>query len=119
MSLPTHAKSRSATAAVASAALLLGAPLLAHAYVGLFTRYMADDYCTAAALRQAGLLAMQKALYVGWSGRFSFTLAAGLVETLGAGVVPYLPALVLAAWVAALVWAASQFGLSRVGALLL
>jgi hypothetical protein len=107
------------TAAVAFAALLLGAPLLAHAYMGLFTRYMADDYCTAAMLRQAGLLGMQRALYVGWSGRFSFTLAVALVETFGAGVAAYLPALVLAAWLAALVWAASQFGLSRVGALLL
>jgi hypothetical protein len=119
MSLPTRAKSRAATAAAALAALLLGAPLLAHAYVGLFTRYMADDYCTAAMLRQAGLLGMQRALYVGWSGRFSFTLAAGLVETLGAGVVPYLPAVMLAAWLAALVWAASQFGLGGTGALLL
>jgi len=117
MKPPTHAKIRAGAAA--TAALLLGAPLLAHAYVGLFTRYMADDYCTAAILRQAGLLGMQRALYVGWSGRFSFTLVVGLVETLGAGVAAYLPALMLAAWVAALTWAAAQFGLSRTAALLL
>jgi hypothetical protein len=119
MSHTSRVRSWAATAAGAVVALLLAAPLLAHAYVGLFTRYMADDYCTAAALRQAGLLGMQREFYLGWSGRFSFTLTAGLVETLGAGVVPYLPAVVLAAWLAALAWAASQFGLRPTAALLL
>lgn len=118
MSLPRHVRERAAAVAGALAALSLAAPLLAHAYVGLFTRYMADDYCTAAVLRQAGLLGMQREFFLGWSGRFSFTLAAGLVEALGAGVVPYLPALMLAAWLAALAWAASQFGLRRAAAIL-
>jgi hypothetical protein len=122
MSLPAHAR-RWATAraalAYASAALLLSAPLLAHAYVGLFTRYMADDYCTAAALRLSGLLGMQRHFYVEWSGRFSFTLTVGLVETLGTAVVPYLPAALLASWLAALTWAAEGFGLRRPAAFLL
>lgn len=119
MSNSARAKSQAAAVAYALGALLAGGPLLAHAYVGFFTRYMADDYCTAAMLRRAGLLGMQKALYVGWSGRFSFTLAVGLVESLGPSVVPYLPAFVLAAWLAALWWAASQFGPGRARALLL
>src|ERR1051326_9015731 len=66
---------------------LLATPLLAHAYLGFFTRYMADDYCTAASARD-GLLAMQKHFYLGWSGRFAFTFTIGLVESLGVWVVP-------------------------------
>ena len=123
MTPPTPARKPAATPAAAAAyavsTLLLAAPLLAHAYVGLFTRYMADDYCTAAALRAEGLLGMQRVFYLGWSGRFSFTLTAGLVEMLGTAVVPVLPAFMLAAWLAALVWAASQFGLGRRDACLL
>jgi hypothetical protein len=121
MSPPTHARGWAAAraAARAAAAVLLAAPLAAHAYVGLFTRYMADDYCTAAALRLAGLLGMQRHFYAEWSGRFSFTLTVGLVETLGTAVVPYLPAALLAAWLAALAWAARGFGLRpRAGFLL-
>ena len=70
---------------------LLAAALAAHAYVGLFARYMADDYCTAGTVRTAGLLETQRHFYLAWSGRFSFTWTVSLVELLGTGVVPYLP----------------------------
>jgi hypothetical protein len=97
---------------------LLATPLLAHAYLGFFTRYMADDYCTAASARD-GLLAMQKHFYLGWSGRFAFTFTIGLVESLGVWVVPFLPGVLIAAFVAALAWAVSQFGCKWPAALLL
>jgi hypothetical protein len=97
---------------------LLATPLLAHAYLGFFTRYMADDYCTAASAR-GGLLAMQKHFYLGWSGRFAFTFTIGLVESLGVWVVPFLPGVLIAALVAALAWAVSQFGCKWPAALLL
>lgn len=97
---------------------LLATPLLAHAYLGFFTRYMADDYCTAASARD-GLLAMQKHFYLGWSGRFAFTFTIGLVESLGAWVVPFLPGVLTAALVAALAWAVAQFGCKWPAALLL
>lgn len=84
---------------------LLAAALAAHAYVGLFARYMADDYCTAGTVRTAGVLETQRHFYLAWSGRFSFTLAVSLVELLGTGVVPYLPLAALAGWVAATAWA--------------
>lgn len=87
---------------------LLAAALAAHAYVGLFARYMADDYCTAGAVRVLGLLGTQRHFYIAWSGRFSFTLTIGLVELLGTGVVPYLPFAALVCWVAATAWAVYQ-----------
>jgi hypothetical protein len=84
---------------------LLGLTLAAHAYVGFFTRYMADDYCTAGTVRTAGLLGTQRHFYLAWSGRFSFTLTISLVELIGTAVVPYLPLAALVCWFAATTWA--------------
>jgi hypothetical protein len=73
----------------AALSVILTLTLAAHAYIGFFSRYVADDYCTAATVRTAGLLLTQKHFYVSWSGRFSFTLKVSLVELLGTRVVPY------------------------------
>jgi len=81
-----------------------GLPLGAYAYLGLFSRYAGDDYCTAGQLVEKGLIDMQIELYRAWSGRFSFTFVVGLVELLGANVVMLLPALALVAWVVVLGW---------------
>ena len=91
--------------AAAALTALLGLTLAAHAYVGLFARYMADDYCTAGTVRTAGLLGTQRHFYLAWSGRFSFTLTVSLVELFGTGVVPYLPLAALVCWLAATTWA--------------
>lgn len=91
-------------AAAVAVVALLAAALAAHAYVGLFARYMADDYCTAGTVRTAGLLGTQRHFYLAWSGRFSFTLTVSLFELLGTGVVPYLPLAALVCWVAATGW---------------
>ena len=82
----------------------LGLPLLVYGYLGLFSRYAADDYCTAGQLVQNGLLGMQAELYRGWSGRFSFTFFVGLAELIGSSAVMVLPMLALVAWVAASMW---------------
>jgi hypothetical protein len=94
---------------------LLAVALSAHAYVGFFTRYMADDYCTAATVRTAGLLATQRHYYFAWSGRFSFTLTVSFVELLGTGVVPFLPAAALLCWLAATTWAVYEFASPTLG----
>lgn len=94
---------------------LLGAALAAHAYVGLFARYMADDYCTAGSVRTAGVLGTQRHFYLAWSGRFSFTLTISLVELLGTGVVPYLPLAALVCWVAATAWAVRELLAHKLG----
>jgi hypothetical protein len=86
-------------------AIFLGAALLAHAYVGFFTRYMADDYCVAGTIRSSGLLLTQKSFYLGWSGRYSFTFVAGVFSLIGPRIVPLLPALALLMMLAALTWA--------------
>jgi hypothetical protein len=90
---------------------LLAVPLLAHAYVGLYSRYAADDYCTAGQVATRGLLGLELTLYEVWSGRFAFTFFVGLAELIGPGATRVLPGLALAAWVAALTWAISRVGL--------
>lgn len=100
-------------AAVALAAPLCAA-LLAHAYVGLYSRYWYDDFNTAAVLRERGFLGSQHYWYVNWSGRFSFHLAVNLFESAGPWVVSVLPLAALSVWVAVTAWAAYE-GASLLG----
>jgi hypothetical protein len=86
----------------------LCAALLAHAYVGLYSRYWYDDFNTAAVLRDRGFLGSQRYWYVNWSGRFSFHLAVNLAESAGPWVVRLLPLVALSVWVAATAWAAYE-----------
>lgn len=79
-------------------------PLCAYAYDSFFTRYMADDYCVAAALHASGFLASQASLFQTLSGRFTWNFVMNAVELLGPGIVPVLPALTLAAWLVAIAW---------------
>jgi hypothetical protein len=79
----------------------LAVPLVALAGAGLFSRYAADDYCTAGQIQMAGFLDAQSRLYVGWSGRFAATFLITLLELIGPTVVPFLPGLALLAWLAA------------------
>jgi len=82
------------TAALAVAAL-------GYAYSGLFSRYVADDFCSASVLAQHGLMGAQTFWYQNWSGRFTFVLVIDLLNALGAWTVPLTPPLLLTAWVAA------------------
>ncbi|MFL6257036.1 MAG: DUF6056 family protein [Pyrinomonadaceae bacterium] len=95
---------------VADAALAapLCAALLAHAYVGLYSRYWYDDFNTAAVLRERGFLGSQRYWYVNWSGRFSFHFVVNLAESAGPWVVCLLPLAALSVWVALTAWAAYE-----------
>ncbi|MET0645246.1 MAG: DUF6056 family protein [Pyrinomonadaceae bacterium] len=92
--------------------ITLFVPLLAFAFLGLFVRYMGDDWCFAAVVNRVGLLEAQRSWYIGWSGRFSFTLASGIAHLFGLRVAPLLPAFMLALWLAAASWATYQIALA-------
>jgi hypothetical protein len=79
--------------------LITAAPLFFHGYVGTYTRYIADDFCTAGSLRTYGLLESQVYWYTSWSGRYSFTFMINALESLGAGAAQLLPFLLILAWV--------------------
>jgi hypothetical protein len=100
--------------AAAALAAPLCAALLAHAYVGLYSRYWYDDFNTAAVLRDRGFFGSQHYWYVNWSGRFSFHFAVNLTESAGPWVVSLLPLAALSAWVVVTTWAAYQ-GASLLG----
>jgi hypothetical protein len=95
-----------AGAAVAGAAYLF--PLLVHSAIGFFSRYMADDFCTAAVVRAVGLVQAERYWYLGWSGRYAFIFLVDVAGLIGPAVAPVLPALLIALWLAALTWSLTQ-----------
>ena len=92
--------------------LLLGFMLCAlgvYAYLGTFTRYMADDYATASILVTKGFWGAQHYWWTHWSGRFSFTFIVSFVELFGLRFVPILPSLIIAIWLFGVTWASIPF----------
>jgi hypothetical protein len=88
----------------ALAACLALVSLAAYAAPALYSRYMADDYCTAATLLDEGLWGSQVYWYTHWSGRYAFTLAISLVHVLGPAFVPILIVAILLLWLAGVAW---------------
>ena len=81
---------------------LIFMPIGLHAYTGLFSRYLADDYCTASTLRNLGFFGSQIDWYNNWSGRFSFTFTINLTQIVGPGLTPFLTTILLILWLATL-----------------
>ncbi len=87
--------------------MVLAAMLIAlalYAYLGTFTRYMADDYCSAAVLKTNGFWGAQSFWWQNWSGRYSFSFVVSLVEMLGLRIVPILPGSAIVLWLFSIVW---------------
>ena len=89
--------------------LILFLPLLVHAVLGSHTRYIADDWCTAATVRSQGLIQAQCTWYMNWSGRYAFTFTVSIIELIGIGLVPYLPGFALGLWLTVTAWMVYQF----------
>jgi Family of unknown function (DUF6056) len=87
--------------------------LVVYCYGGRFSRYVADDYCTASELRRTGLIASQAFWYRTWSGRFSFTAIVTTLEVAGPKLVPYLAAALCSIWVALSFCALRQYAVGR------
>ena len=90
---------------------LLLAPVVAHAYVGWFSQYMADDYSYAVRLRQFGFFGSQIWWYENWSGRFLATFAMNLGMLLGPHAAGLVPIVVLLCWIAAGIQAGREVAL--------
>ena len=88
--------------------------LVAHAYLGSFSRYMADDYTIATMAKARGLFGAQVSWYLGWTGRFSFNFVATLLGLIGPVTTRFLPALLLTLWIGATAWAIIQLHSSSV-----
>jgi hypothetical protein len=82
--------------------LLLLIPLALHGYFGSFSRYLADDFCTAGLFNSRGFIPSLQYWYTGWSGRYSFYFFINLAHWIGWWITPYLAALAVLAWVVVL-----------------
>jgi hypothetical protein len=85
------------------ASVLLVIPVYV-AYLGRNSRPIADDFCTAGWLHQLGFWGSQAYWYQHWSGRFSFSFVMTASQLPGFSLTPWMPALLLALLLAALVW---------------
>jgi hypothetical protein len=82
--------------------------LIAYAYLGFYSRYMADDFSALKPVRTHGFVAAQILWYRGWTGRFSFTFLYGLMALLGPATPRFIPALLLILWFSGAAWAIYQ-----------
>lgn len=94
--------------AIAMIVVLL-VPLVLYGYIGIFTRYVADDYETAGALARSGFWGAQQYWYQTWSGRVTYFALVTLVEMIGIQAVPFLTAACLGLWLVGLYWVLRQF----------
>ena len=92
---------------VLSNALLI-IPLVLHGYFGLFSRYLADDFCTAGQFFTQGFLPSIQYWYMNWSGRFSFYFFIDLTHFIGPWITPYLTAATVIVWLVILYALARQ-----------
>ncbi len=78
-------------------------------YIGSFTRYLADDYCSVYWAQHFGLLRSVWHWYITWSGRFSAYIADWFVMLMGSRSIAIVPPIMLAAWLAATIAAVRLF----------
>lgn len=83
-------------------------PLIAYAYLGTFSRYMADDFAALRAVRAHGFVGAQINWYQKWTGRFSFSFLYSLLAVLGPATPRVMPGLLLTLWFLTTVWAIYQ-----------
>src|ERR1044072_4744846 len=79
--------------------------LIAYAYLGSYSRYMADDYSAVRMVATHGFIGAQISSYQGWTGRVSFTFVADLLALIGPATPPFIPGLLLALLFAGTAWA--------------
>jgi hypothetical protein len=78
--------------------------LLSLAYLGKFSRFMADDFCTTTVVLKEGLLTGIADWYFHWTGRYTFNTLISLVGLAGVQIIPWMPFLILVLWFIALTW---------------
>ncbi len=82
---------------------IFGAFLVAHAVLGSYSRFMADEYCSAALANSVGVLGAARQLYLTWTGRFSANFFDSLMGYIGPSFTPYSSAVVIVIWLVVLI----------------
>lgn len=87
---------------------LFCAPLVTHIYLGSYSRFIADDFCSAAVARSQGIVRGTLYWYINWNGRFSANFLDSLFGYLGPAVTPLATGLVVTVWFVVLAIAVAQ-----------
>ena len=74
------------------------APLIAHTYFGLFSRYLADDFCTAGQYKSQGFITSMEFWRLTWSGRYSFYFLMNVSHLIGLWITPFLTGIAIGIW---------------------
>ncbi len=72
--------------------------LLLHVMLGSYSRFIADDYCSAYHAIRLGALRAAWFWYLNWTGIYSANFLDAVVTLLGPGFMPFLTGLVLSLW---------------------
>jgi hypothetical protein len=75
--------------------LALLAAIYLQAYMGTFSRYLADDYCTAGLLKQYGYWGSISNRFFTWDGRYSFSILIFLFDIFGNKFTSVLPSIAI------------------------
>ncbi len=87
---------------------LFCAPLVTHVYLGSYSRFIADDFCSAVIARSRGILRGTLYWYMIWTGRFSANFLDTLFGYLGPAITPYTTGFVVILWFIVLAIALTQ-----------
>jgi hypothetical protein len=87
---------------------LFCAPLVTHTYLGSYSRFIADDFCSSAVARSQGILRGSLYWYINWNGRFSANFLDSLFGYLGPAATPFATGLVVTTWFIVLAIAVAQ-----------
>ncbi|MBN8656756.1 MAG: hypothetical protein J0M11_13555 [Anaerolineae bacterium] len=87
--------------------LAMGAALVVYAYLGIFSRYMADDYCLLLNMQSGNIFTASWNKYLFESNRFSNLFVLGFWE-LFPGNIAFVPTLHVVLWVIGLYWLLSE-----------
>ncbi|HEX5601471.1 MAG TPA: DUF6056 family protein, partial [Pyrinomonadaceae bacterium] len=87
---------------------LFCAPLVIHVYLGSYSRFIADDFCSSAVARSQGIFSGSLYWYINWNGRFSANFLDSLFGYIGPAATPFATGLVLTAWLVVLAIAVGQ-----------
>lgn len=87
---------------------LFCAPLVTHIYLGSYSRFIADDFCSAAIARSRGIIRGAHFWYFVWNGRFSANFLDALFGYIGPAATPYATGIAVTVWFIVLAIAVAQ-----------
>lgn len=82
-----------------------GIALILYCYLGIFSRFYADDFCMSGYVVRLGFWQAQWFQYVTWSNRFTGMFLLSLSDLLGTSFIKWWTSLTIILWVIGLTWA--------------